>query len=103
MSGIKPGTKLQSTVCDTVVMIIKTGEFKSVMCGGEPMIGFNVENKNENSKIDSAFADGTIMGKRYVNADQSFEALCIKPGGGSLSIDQIPLVVKQAKILPSSD
>ena len=36
-------------------------------------------------------------------ADERFEFLCTKGGKGSLAIDGVLLVVKQAKALPSSD
>jgi len=50
-----------------------------------------------------AFAQGTLVGKRYTDADERFEFLCTKGGKGSLAIDGVLLVVKQAKALPSSD
>jgi hypothetical protein len=43
------------------------------------------------------------VGKRYTDADERFEFLCTKGGKGSLAIDGVLLVVKQAKALPSSD
>ena len=39
--------------------------------------------------------------KRY--ADGQYELLCIKPGKGSLSVDGVALVTKDAKPLPASD
>jgi hypothetical protein len=45
----------------------------------------------------------TLIGKRYVNADESLELLCTKGGKGWLSLNGAPLEVKQAKQLPSSD
>ena len=53
--------------------------------------------------LDPAQAGGTLIGKRYVNADESIEILCTKGGKGSLMLDGVPLEVKQAKQLPSSD
>lgn len=46
------------------------------------------------------FSAGTLMGKRYVDADGKYELLCVKPGKGSLSVDGVALVVKDAKPLP---
>jgi hypothetical protein len=43
------------------------------------------------------------MGKRYVDADNAYELLCVKPGKGSLSVDGVALVTKDAKPLPASD
>ena len=48
-------------------------------------------------------SNGTLMGKRYVDADNTYELLCVKPGKGSLSVDGVALVTKDAKPLPASD
>jgi hypothetical protein len=53
--------------------------------------------------VDSAHAEGTLLGKRYVNEAGDLELLCIKPGDGSLAVDAVALVLKEAKALPSSD
>jgi hypothetical protein len=45
----------------------------------------------------------TLIGKRYVDADEAIEVLCIKPGTGRLARDGVPLEPKSAKPLPSSD
>ncbi len=50
-----------------------------------------------------AFSGGTLMGKRYVDADGAYELLCVKPGKGSLGVDGVALVTKDAKPLPASD
>lgn len=96
---MKPGTKLKSTVCDTEVMVIK-GAGQTVTCGGAPMAD---EAPAEKGSVDSNFAEGTKVGKRYVNTDGSVELLCVKAGAGSLAIDGEVLNTKDAKPLPSSD
>ena len=96
---MKPGTKLKSAVCDTEVMVIK-GSNMVVECGGKPMSDTPPEIRSE---PDTTFAEGTKMGKRYVNTDGTVELLCVKPGKGSLSMDGIPLQIKDSKPLPSSD
>lgn len=96
---MKPGTKLKSAVCDTEVMVIK-GTDAVVECGGAPMAE---EKPAAGGDLDSAFADGTQMGKRYVDADGTVELLCVKAGKGSLSIGGVALTTKEAKTLPSSD
>ena len=40
---------------------------------------------------------------KQVIAGGQYELLCVKPGKGSLSVDGVPLVVKDAKPLPASD
>jgi len=51
----------------------------------------------------SGFADGTLLGKRYVHETSGLELLCTKPGTGSLSVGDDVLTTQQAKTLPSSD
>jgi len=53
--------------------------------------------------LDTAAAQGTLLGKRYTNESGELELLCVKPGSGSLAADGVALVVKGAKPLPSSD
>lgn len=94
---------MKSAVCDTEVMVIRGGDDAGagvIACGGAPM---TQEKPAEAGTIDPAFADGTLMGKRYVDGDGTVELLCVKPGKGSLSLDGAALAVKEAKPLPSSD
>lgn len=66
------------------------------------MVG-SAEDAPEGGTVDSAHAEGTLLGKRYVNEAGDLELLCIKPGDGSLAVDDAALVLKEAKALPSSD
>jgi hypothetical protein len=96
---MKPGTRLKSAADDTEVMVIRTGG-GSIECGGSPM----VETKPaELAPLAADFSGGTLMGKRYVDADNTYELLCVKAGKGSLSVDGVALVTKDAKPLPASD
>lgn len=96
---MKPGTKLKSAVCDTEVMVIRGSEVL-VACGG---VAMGEERPATAAPVNPAFADGTQIGKRYVDQAGSVELLCVKPGKGSLSIDGVALRTKDAKALPSSD
>ena len=96
---MKPGTKLKSTVCDTEVMVIR-GSGAVVECGGAPMAE---ERPAERGTLSPGSAQGTQIGKRYVDAAGSLELLCVKAGKGSLSIGGVPLQLKDAKPLPASD
>ena len=53
--------------------------------------------------LDATLGGETLIGKRYVNADESVELLCTKGGQGALVLDGTAMEVKQAKQLPSSD
>jgi hypothetical protein len=51
-------------------------------------------------ELDPAFAEGSVMGKRYVD---DAGLLVTKPGAGSLSIGGTKLALKEVKPLPASD
>ena len=97
---MKPGTKLKSATCDTEVMVIKAPADAEIACGGTLM---TAEASTNSQTIDPAFADGTLMGKRYVDEAGTVELLCVKAGAGSLSMNNTKLGIKDAKPLPSSD
>lgn len=96
---MKPGTKLKSQVCDTEVMVIRCGDGQAE-CGGTPM---GEDKPATPGTPASDHANGTIMGKRYVDKGGGFELLCVKAGKGSLSVNGVALTVKDAKPLPASD
>jgi hypothetical protein len=101
--ALKAGARFKSSVCDTQVMVVKApaGEH-DLRCGGASMLAAAVT-ASDTAGLDPAFAGGTLIGKRYVNADESIELLCTKGGKGALVLDGAPLEIKQAKQLPSSD
>jgi hypothetical protein len=96
---MKPGTKLKSAVCDTEVMVVRASD-AVIECGGLPMAE---DRPAERKPVDPAFAEGTKIGKRYVDAAGTVEVLCVKQGQGSLAIAGQALKVKDAKPLPASD
>lgn len=96
---MKPGTRLKSAACDTEVMVIRCGS-GSIQCGGAAMAEAKPA---EAAALSADFSGGTLMGKRYVDADGAYELLCVKPGKGSLAVDGVALSVKDAKPLPASD
>jgi hypothetical protein len=99
---IKNGTRLQSQVCDTQVIVVKTGEsLDDLRCGGRPMLPLDAA-RPAGVTPDPAFADGNAMGKRYVDGSDA-EVLVTKAGAGTLSIGTIALLLKEAKPLPASD
>ncbi|HUA25713.1 MAG TPA: hypothetical protein VMA54_16415 [Steroidobacteraceae bacterium] len=96
---MKAGTRLKSVVCDTEVMVIR-GADVVVECGGAPMAEARPVAR---AAINPGFAQGTLIGKRYVDAAGTLELLCVKPGQGSLAIGGVAMQVKDAKPLPASD
>ncbi len=97
---IKNGTRLASQVCDTQVIVVRTGDsLEQLRCGGAPMAEMGAPRSGE---LDPAFAGGNVMGKRYVD-DTGAEVLVTKAGAGTLSIGDTALSVKEAKPLPASD
>ena len=100
---LKAGARFKSAVCDVQVMVIKApaGEH-ALSCGGAAMIAPTALPPAD-AQLDPNAAGETLIGKRYVNADESIELLCTKGGKGSLALNGTPLEIKQAKQLPSSD
>lgn len=98
---LKNGTRLQSQVDVTQVIIVKATEsLDDLRCGGAAMIALDAARSD--APLDPAFAGGTALGKRYV--DQSgAEVLVTKAGQGTLSIGTTPLAQKEAHPLPASD
>ncbi|WP_280461556.1 hypothetical protein [Nocardia carnea] len=79
---IKSGSRLESQVCDTQVIVIRaTDALAALRCGGVPMVA---------------------LGKRYIH-DSGAEILVTRGGTGTLTVDTVPLAVKDAKPLPASD
>jgi hypothetical protein len=102
MAQLKAGTRIQSAVCATEVMVIQAPEGEvELRCGGAPMLEIGAEKSGD--AVDPGAAAGTQIGKRYVDADGTIELLCTKPGDGSLSLGGTALMLKEAKPLPASD
>lgn len=101
--ALKAGAKLKSAVCDTQMMVVKApaGEY-DIRCGGAEMVAGTAA-APEGLQLDPAQAEGTLIGKRYVDAEEKVELLCTKGGKGSLVLNGAPMGIKQAKQLPSSD
>lgn len=100
-TALKAGGRFKSATSDAQVMVIKApaGEFE-LSCGGAPMVVVGAPETGVQAPAD---AGETLIGKRYVNHDESLELLCTKGGKGTLELDGVALAIKQAKQLPSSD
>jgi hypothetical protein len=99
---LKPGTRLQSTVCDTQVVAVRVpaGDV-DLRCGGHPMVA--VGTAADRVEPAAGFDTGSLMGKRYGSEELGIELLCSKPGAGALSVGDELIPLKEAKPLPSSD
>ena len=94
--------RLKSAVCDAELMVIRApaGESVEINCGGAPMLATG---ESAQAELDPQFAQGLLIGKRYVDKQERFELLCTKGGKGGVTINGELLDVKIAKALPSSD
>jgi hypothetical protein len=100
---LRPGSRLRSAVDATEVVVVKPPAGPvDLRCGGHPMVALGSDGGAEATPSPD-HAGGTLLGKRYVDADQTLEVLCTKPGDGSLSVGDEPLQIKEAKPLPASD
>lgn len=103
MSELKVGARLRSQVCDTEVIIVRLGDPSvELTCGGHPMLGLGEEAGATVAPKDG-LDGGSLLGKRYTAPDTDIEVLVTKAGTGTLGLGTEPLVVKDAKPLPSSD
>jgi hypothetical protein len=99
---IKNGTRLQSQVCDTQVIVVRSADsLDDLRAGGVPMVPLG-EAAAGDATLDPEFSGGTLMGKRYVD-ESGAEVLVTKAGKGALSVGTTPLQIKEAKPLPASD
>jgi hypothetical protein len=96
------GSRLESTTCTTQVIVVCApgSEEIDLRCGGHPMAPLG--EALDKTTPDEAFAQGTLIGKRYVH-DSGLELLCTKAGVGALAVAGDQLSTKDAKPLPASD
>ena len=101
MPTLVTGQRLRSAVCSTEIMVVSAPkEDIELSCGGAPM----AENGDGSSgSVDANYAEGTTIGKRYVDESGDLEVLCVKPGDGSLSLGEAALTIKESKKLPKTD
>ncbi len=99
---VKAGTRLRSAVSEAEVIVIRaTGVDVELTCGGVPMVEGDDAAAGQRAQADDE--GSVVLGKRYVDEDDTIEVLCTKPGTGTLALGGRPLVLKGAKPLPSSD
>lgn len=100
---LKPGTKLQSAVCEAQFIVVRAPSVEvTLACGGADLLPADAE-RPEGAAPDPALADGALLGKRYADEELGLELLCTKGGTGTLTCNGEPLPLKGAKPLPASD
>jgi hypothetical protein len=101
--SVRAGSRLRSTVCETEVIVVRPpGSPVDLRCGGHPMAPLGNDVAAEWA-VSGPHDGGTLLGKRYADPETGLELLCTRPGDGSLSLEAEPLLLKDAKPLPSSD
>lgn len=101
MVELRPGARFQSTVCATEVIVVKGAGPAALTCGGSPMVPTGSAERVGEPSTDAS--EGTLLGKRYGDDDETVEVLCTKAGQGSLALGGVALAVKVTKPLPASD
>ena len=101
MVELRPGARFQSTVCATEVIVVKGAGPAELTCGGSPMVPTGSAERAGEPSADTC--EGTLLGKRYGDGDETVEVLCTKAGKGSLALGDAALAVKVTKPLPASD
>ena len=102
MAELKTGARMKSAVCDGEIMVVTTpGGDINLTCGGAPMVDSGTD--AEKVAINPDHAVGIVIGKRYINEDETLEVLCVKAGEGSLAVDGNLLLQKDTKKLPKTD
>lgn len=102
MAELKTGARLKSSVCDGEVMVVKApGGDIALTCGGAAMVDPGTDGAA--GELNPDHAVGIVIGKRYINEDESLEVLCVKAGQGSLAVDGDLLLQKDTKALPKTD
>ena len=99
---IKNGTRLQSQVCDTQVIVVKAADsLDDLRCGGRPMVPLDADGRPMPRPIRPS-----PTAARWASATSTTAAprcWSPRPAPGSLSVGATPLTLKEAKPLPASD
>ncbi|NED61988.1 hypothetical protein G3I15_13815, partial [Streptomyces sp. SID10244] len=93
---IKSGSRLESQVCETQVIVINPADsLDDLRCGGVAMVEVGASTADD-VVLDDRFAGGSVLGKRYVD-EVGAEVLVTRAGTGALSVGESPLVFKESK------
>jgi hypothetical protein len=97
--SLKPGTRLWSTTTSTAVVVVRppTADI-ALTCDGVPLA-----DAEQPARGEAPGEGGTLLGKRYTDAETGLEVLCTRAGGGALAVDGRPVEQVTARPLPASD
>jgi hypothetical protein len=100
---LRPGTRLFSAVCNAEFIVVRApAGGADVTIGGVAALA-SADARDSSTAAAEGHGGGVAIGKRYVDADDTVELLCTKPGEGVPAIGGHPLTIKEAKPLPASD
>lgn len=98
---LRAGEQLACATCTTRVVVVSAPGDAAVeiICGDTAL--------QPAAAVTSPPKDGaepaTVIGKRYVNAEETVELLCTSSGSGALMCGGSAMTLKSAKALPASD
>jgi hypothetical protein len=103
MMDLKPGSRWKSAVCDAQLVVVRPPKTAGeLQCGGAAVLPID-DAALPTGAVDPDFAEGVLIGKRYVDEDSGLEVLGAKAGKGSLAFNGTLMSIKGAKPLPASD
>lgn len=99
--NLRTGQRLHCQVCSASVVVVRAGHDPvDLQCDGQPLAG---EPPSLSGGAAPPNGSGSVMGKRYTDAPEALELLCVRGGAGTLAVAGEPLQVKASKPLPASD
>ncbi|MBV9509936.1 MAG: hypothetical protein JO303_06620 [Caulobacteraceae bacterium] len=100
---LKPGSRWKSAVSNAEVVVVRAPKDEAALAsGGHPMVAFGAQPPAGLSAA-ADLSEELLVGKRYFDEESGTEILCSKAGVGSLTLNERPLLRRDAKPLPASD
>ncbi|MYR06762.1 hypothetical protein GTV32_10800 [Gordonia sp. SID5947] len=98
---LRAGEQLACETCSTKVVVVTAPAdgAAEITCGGTTL----QPAKSVTQPGRDGSEPGVLIGKRYVNAEETVELLCTAAGSGPLTCDGTTMTIKTAKALPASD
>jgi hypothetical protein len=100
VTELDTGARLHGTADEAQFIVVRAPSAKvDLLYGGEPL----ATGSPPPAAGPAAAGTGVLLGKRYVHEPTDLELLCVKAGGGDLTVEGQVLPAKSAKPLPASD